>query len=88
MAFFIPQLCIIMLHNCVLLFCNIQLLRYIAKNQDNLNLRKLYDEKYYKKYSRFGSFKQQLKRNEGTFVNPLCVIKENFEQQLNRYRKF
>ena len=64
------------------------LLRYIAKNQDNLNLRKLYDEKYYKKYSRFGSFKQQLKRNEGTFVNPLCVIKENFEQQLNRYRKF
>ena len=24
MAFFITQLCIIMLHNCVLLFCNIQ----------------------------------------------------------------
>ena len=62
------------------------LLRYIAKNQDNLNLRKLYDEKYYKKYGQFGSFKQQLKRNEGTFVNPLCVIKENFEQKLNRYK--
>lgn len=33
MAFFITQLCIIMLHNCVLLFCNIQyfyMKRFIA----------------------------------------------------------
>lgn len=39
MAFFITQLCIIMLHNCVLLFCNI----HIQAELDNFKLHLLGD---------------------------------------------
>ena len=39
MAFFITQLCIIMLHNCVLLFCNIQRVRELESRDRERELQ-------------------------------------------------
>ena len=52
------------------------LLRYLAHHQDEYDLKEVYKRLYSKRYKRFASFKQALRRNEDTFVNPMCLIKE------------
>ena len=37
-------------------------------------------------YKRFSGFNQALKRDKGKFVNPLCVIKEDFYSELMNYK--
>ena len=61
------------------------LLRYLAYHQEKYDLKKVYTDLYQGNYGRFASFSQALRRNETAFVNPLCVLKENFESKLKKY---
>ena len=61
------------------------LLRYLACHQEKYDLKKVYTDLYQGNYGRFASFSQALRRNETAFVNPLCVLKENFESKLKKY---
>lgn len=63
------------------------MLRYIAHHQNEYDLQQIYQVLYSKRYSRFSGFMQALKRNEHQFVNPMCVIKENFRTKLSKFKK-
>lgn len=62
------------------------LLRYIARRQNEYNLQEIYNALYAGHYSRFSGFKQALRRNKDSFVNPLCVIKEDFLTKLSKFK--
>ena len=62
------------------------MLRFIANHQAEYDLKKLYQDLFSDTYKRFSGFNQALKRDKGKFVNPLCVIKEDFHNQLNNFR--
>ena len=62
-----------------------EMLRFIANHQAEYDLKKLYQDLLSDTYKRFSGFNQALKRDKGKFVNPLCVIKEDFYNKLNNF---
>lgn len=62
------------------------MLRYLAAHQEEYDLKKVYENFYNAHYKRFASFNQALKRNKNMLVNPLCVIKEKFDEKLKTFR--
>ena len=63
------------------------MLRYITQRQDKYNLKEIYQKFFTERYKRYSSFNQALKRNKGAFVNPMCVIKEDFADKLKNFSK-
>lgn len=61
------------------------MLRYIAQHQDEYNLKEIYQRFFINRYKRFSSFKQALKRNKDSFVNPMCMIKEKITNKFSSF---
>lgn len=61
------------------------MLRYLASHQEEYDLKRIYESFYNTHYKRFASFNQALKRNQNMFVNPLCIIKEKFDDKLKKF---
>lgn len=63
-----------------------EMLRFIVNHQAEYDLRRVYQDLFSDTYKRFSGFNQALKRDKGKFVNPLCVIKEDFYSELMNYK--
>lgn len=62
-------------------------LRFLARHQDQYDLKSIYNNLFKDHYKRFSSFNQAIRRNKKSFINPLCLYRENIIDMLDKYRK-